>query len=100
MVGSHTAGAETWKPLVEQSVGQLLARQCLRFTPPRWRETAPAKKQVCFMGVENKSAEELGDFREQIYDHIDAIVSQSEQFKLVSKRYVDCGPQGMQPEAG
>ena len=28
MVGSHAAGAETWKPLIEQSVGKLLARQC------------------------------------------------------------------------
>jgi hypothetical protein len=92
MVGSHTAGAETWKPLVEQSVGQLLARQCSDIHPASLAgDGIPQKKQVCFMGVENKSAEELGDFREQIYDHIDAIVSQSEQFKLVSKRYVDAG---------
>ena len=54
-------------------------------------EGEPEKKRVCFMGVENKSAEELGDSREQIYDHIDSQISQSEQFQLVSKRYVDAG---------
>lgn len=92
MVGSHTAGAETWKPLVEQSVGQLLARQCSEIHPASLTgDGLPDKKHICFMGVENKSAEELGDFREQIYDHIDSIVSQSEQFKLVSKRFVDAG---------
>jgi len=92
MVGSHAAGAETWKPLIEQSVGQLLARQCSEIHPASVAsEGEPAKKRVCFMGVENKSAEEIGDSREQIYDHIDTLVSQSEQFQLVSKRYVDAG---------
>ena len=28
MVGSHTAGAETWKPLIDESVGRLLAKSC------------------------------------------------------------------------
>lgn len=92
MVGSHTAGAETWKPLIEESVGKLLARQCSDIHPVSMStETGPAKKRVCFMGVENKSAEELGDSREQIYDMIDALISESEQFQLVSKRYVDAG---------
>lgn len=27
MVGSHTAGAETWKPLIDESVAKLLGRQ-------------------------------------------------------------------------
>ena len=92
MVGSHTAGAETWKPLIEQSVGQLLARQCSEIHPASMAEGAEIeKKRVCFLGVENKSAEELGDSREQIYDHIDALISASEQFKLVSRRFVDAG---------
>ena len=92
MVGSHTAGAETWKPLIEQSVGQLLARQCSEIHPASMAEGAEIdQKRVCFMGVENKSAEELGDSREQIYDHIDSLISESEQFKLVNKRFVDAG---------
>ena len=40
MVGSHTAGAETWKPLIEQSVGQLLARQCSEIHPASIRFAA------------------------------------------------------------
>lgn len=92
MVGSHAAGAETWKPLIDESVAKLLARQCSEIHPVSMAgEGEPEKKRVCFMGVENKSAEELGDSREQIYDHIDAQISQSEQFQLVSKRYVDAG---------
>lgn len=56
MVGSHTAGAETWKPLIEQSVGQLLARQCSEIHPASLAEGAEIEqKRVCFLGVENKS---------------------------------------------
>ena len=92
MVGSHTAGAETWKPLIEQSVGQLLARQCSEIHPASLAEGAEIEqKRVCFLGVENKSAEELGDSREQISDHIESLISQSEQFHLVSRRYIDAG---------
>ncbi len=92
MVGSHAAGAETWKPLIEQSVGKLLARQCSDIQSVSvGGDEIPGKKRVCFMGVENKSAEELGDSREQIYDHIDSLISESEQFKLVNKRFVDAG---------
>ena len=92
MVGSHTAGAETWKPLIDESVAKLLGRQCSEIRPASMSgDEGPAKKRVCFMGVENKSAEEMGDSREQVYDLIDAHISESEQFQLVSKRYVDAG---------
>jgi Peptidoglycan-synthase activator LpoB len=92
MVGSHSAGAETWKPLIDESVGKLLARQCSEIHPASMSgEEAPGKKRVCFMGVENKSAEELGDSREQIYDLIDTHLNESEQFQLISKRFVDAG---------
>ncbi len=92
MVGSHAAGAETWKPLIDESVGKLLSRQCSEIYPVSLDgDGPPERKRVCFMGVENKSSEELGDFREQIYDQIDALISQSEQFQLVSKRFVDAG---------
>ena len=92
MTGSHTAGAETWKPLIEESVGKLLARQCSEIHNVSLNgDGGTPKKRVCFMGVENKSAEELADSREQIYDLIDTLISESEQFQLVSKRFVDAG---------
>ena len=28
MVGSHEAGAETWKPLIDESVARMLGRAC------------------------------------------------------------------------
>lgn len=93
MVGSHTAGAETFNPLIQESVAKLLGRQAsmlhpVAFTP----EMLPAgPPRICFVGVENKSAEELGDFKEQIYEEIDGQILQSGMFQLVSRRFVDAG---------
>ncbi len=60
MVGSHTAGAETWEPLIQQSVSQLLGRQHV-VIQTAGGEDAIARKRICFVGVENKSAEEIGE---------------------------------------
>jgi hypothetical protein len=49
------------------------------------------RKRICFVGVENKSAEEIGDFREQIYQKIDTCIAQSEMFDVIHKRYVEAG---------
>src|SRR5207244_5360025 len=82
MVGSHQAGQETFAPLIDESVGKLLSRHP---APPQYRQVSsgpevlpPPKIRVCFVGVENKTAEEIGDFKEQIYERIDS-------------RLLDCG---------
>jgi len=90
MVGSHEAGAGTWKPLIEESVAKLLARsfdtvETVSYTSP---EGMPVRT-VCFAGVENRSAEPLGDFREQIYEHIDSLVGTAPNFRMISRRYVE-----------
>ena len=90
MVGSHTAGAETWKPLVNESVSRLLGRQ---FAQIQQAGYPGARKRIVFCGVENRSAEEIGDFREQIYEEIDTLISSSEMFEPVSGRYVEAGLQ-------
>jgi hypothetical protein len=90
MVGSHAAGAETWEPLIAQSVGQLLGRQDVIVTTSG-DVVAAGKKRICFVGVENKSAEELGDFKEQIYQKIDGCIHQSDAFVAVHKKYVEAG---------
>jgi hypothetical protein len=92
MVGSHTAGAETFKPLVEGAVARLLARhstpvQQASFNGP------PQAMRICFIGVENKSIEELADFKEQIYQLIDTRISQSGVYQAISRRFVDAGLQ-------
>lgn len=95
MVGSNAAGAETFKPLVEESVGKLLARHCQRpmvqtvSTGPE--PVQPGKVRICFLGVENKSAEEIGDFKDQLFEIIDQKIAQGDVFHSVSKRYIDAG---------
>ena len=75
MMGSHEAGAETWKPLIEETVAKLLGRYFGSVETVSWTdEDSTPVRAVCFAGVENRSNEPLGDFREQIYEYIDAIV--------------------------
>src|SRR5947209_6666056 len=84
-VGTTAAGAETYKPLIEEAVGKLLARQSV--IPASAPQVVTAKK-VCFVGLENKSSEELGDFKDQICEVIDQKIIQSGVFEPVSRRFV------------
>jgi hypothetical protein len=92
MVGSHKAGGETYKPLVDEAVAKLLARHgpsphtmASHTSPPIY------PKRICFVCVENKTSEEMGDFKDQLYQHIDSRILESGVFQSVSKRYVDAG---------
>src|SRR5262245_21476213 len=87
MVGSHAAGAETFKPLVDEAVGKLLARQSA-VVPAGG---VPGPKRVCFVGVENKSSEEIGDFKDQLVEVIDNRIVESGAFQPVSRRFVAAG---------
>ena len=64
MVGSHEAGAETWKPLVAEATCKLLAGQQVEIQQVTHEGGLPpvdVRKRICFVGVENKSQEELGE---------------------------------------
>ena len=100
MVGSHTAGAETWEPLIAETVGKLLGRQSFVLQTSGADGLPAGKKKICFLGVENKSAEELGDFKEQIYQKIDTCITESEVFVPITRRYVEAGLKqcSMRPE--
>ncbi len=90
IVGSHTAGAEVFDPLVDEAVAKLLGRQSDVATNQLISyEGEPACKSICFVGIENKSAEELGDFKDQLYQQIDTQIVQSNCFRPVSRRMVD-----------
>ncbi len=91
LVGSHTAGASVYNPLIEEAVGKLLGRQSMTIQEVSFAgaEVLPTPKMVCFVGVENKSVEELGDFKDQIYEQIDTLLVQSDVFQPMSKRVVD-----------
>ena len=89
IVGSHSAGAEVYGPLVDESVARLLGTcQVMPVGGDQYGiATGPCK--ICFVGVENKSAEELGDFKDQIYQMIDARINREGTFEAVSRRMVD-----------
>lgn len=91
LVGSHAAGVETWEPLIQTSVAQLLGRQVAEVQPASLEGGAPGCKKICFVGVENRSAEELGDFREQIYQKIDTCINESRVFEMINTRFVEAG---------
>ena len=92
LVGSHDAGAEVFDPLVDEAVAKLLGRHS-EVTPgcPVGPDGMPYKKNICFIGIENKSAEEIGDFKEQLYQQIDAKILESGCFQSISRRLVDAG---------
>ena len=90
MVGSHEAGAEVFDPLVEEAVAKLLARQQIATDDcPLGPDGLPMKKSVCFVGIENKSAEDIGDFKDKLYNQIDSQILDSNSFQSISKRMVD-----------
>jgi hypothetical protein len=100
MVGSHTAGAETWEPAVQQAVGELLGRQHMIMQTAAAMSIPPERRRICFVGVDNKSAEELGDFREQIYQKVDTCINGSPEFEVINKRFVEAGLRqcGLRPD--
>lgn len=49
--------------------------------------TGPAR--VCFIGIENKSAEELVDFKDQLYERIDSQINAGQAFRSINRRLVD-----------
>ena len=96
MIGSHQAGQETFRPLVDEAVTKLVARhapgpQIMHQASLGPEPLPPPKMRVCFVGVENKTAEEIGDFKEQIYESIDSRLLESGTFLPVSRRYVEAG---------
>lgn len=89
LVGSHEAGAAVYEPLVKEAVGKLLGDEISGIQQVRFNDGTVQPKQVCFVGVENKSGEELGDFKEQLYELIDAQVKAPQAFDSISGRFVE-----------
>jgi hypothetical protein len=91
LVGSHAAGAETYRPLVDQTVSELLARHSHGIQPAGFTQGASpgGPMRICFIGVENKSVEEIGDFKDQLYEQIDGRIVQSQVYQPVSRRFVE-----------
>jgi hypothetical protein len=94
MIGSHQAGQETFRPLVDEAVTKLVAR-CQAPTHQQVSTQGellpPPKVRLCFVGVENHTAEEIGDFKDQIYEIIDQRLNECGTCTPISRRFVDAG---------
>lgn len=94
MVGSHQAGQETFRPLIDEAVSKLITRhqQPVHMQVSGGPEVLPPPKmRVCFVGVENRTAEEIGDFKEQIYENIDSRLLECGTCAPISRRFVEAG---------
>lgn len=90
LVGSHEAGAEVFDTLVDDAVAKLLgSQQEATAECPIGPDGLPMKRSICFVGIVNKSAEDIGDFKDQLYEQIDASILESRTFKAISRRKVD-----------
>ena len=102
LVGSHAAGAATWNPLVDQCVAQLLSRCPEHIQPVGFdgvgdmpldpvisTTLASGPATVCFVGIENKSAEELIDFKDQLFERIDSQINTADSYRSISRRMVE-----------
>ncbi|MEL6896264.1 MAG: penicillin-binding protein activator LpoB, partial [Planctomycetota bacterium] len=114
LVGSHKAGGAVWNPLVDECVAKLLGRcpivtvaepmpsmlddNGMPASATLASHTNPAVEtvgsslhrpaSVCFIGIENKSIEELADFKDQLYERIDAQVNGGANFRTINRRMV------------
>ncbi len=93
LVGSRSAGSATYERLIAETTRKLLDEEA-----PKVR--AAGQAVVAFVGVENRSAEELGDISESTYEMIDTVLVDSDVFTNVSRRYVDAALRetGQRPE--
>lgn len=96
MVGSHQAGQETFRPMIDEAVAKLMARHGEHGVPIQTvgagaEPLPPPKATIFFVGVENCTAEEIGDFKAQIYELIDAKIAECGTFSPINRRYVDSG---------
>lgn len=91
LVGSHEAGSEVFHPLVDESVAKLLGKQQEQCSLSP--DGSPIKKTICFICVENKMSEDIGDFKDQLYEQIDSKILESDVFRPVSRRMVEAALQ-------
>ena len=88
-VGSHQAGAEVFRPIVCQATEELLAKAYMQpHTSSAISSDGTPIRRVCFIELENKTNEEIGDFKDQLEEIIDTNISESASFTSVPSRAV------------
>ena len=81
LVGSKTAGAETYNVLIEEATRKLLTAEAARFPEGGVRT-------ICFVGIDNEGAEELGDIRASTNKIIETVIFQAKRYNMISQDYV------------
>jgi hypothetical protein len=91
LVGARSAGADVYNKLIDETLRKLLEQS---------KGAAQSKKSICFVDVENKGAEELGENKAAIYEQIDTIIVESGVYANVSRRYVEAALRqtGLRPD--
>jgi hypothetical protein len=89
MVGSNKAGSEVYNPIVHATVDKLIGRVASSRVQLVSSLSPMQRMNVYFAGVENRSSEELGDFRDHLRVSINERITQSDQIAIVSERAVD-----------
>ncbi len=100
MVGSHQAGAATFSPLVAEATDKLLGQEMAGIQQVSLNEGTVQPKRICFFGIENDSAEELGDFREQLFEIINQRIVEAMAFAMIAREYATAGLReaGLRPD--
>src|SRR5690349_2283472 len=83
LVDVRKGGTETYKELIRKGVAELLAEH--RITLGNSAE----KVLVAFVGVDNKSSEELGEFRASMNNEITTALVNSRLYSMISMKAVD-----------
>jgi Arc/MetJ-type ribon-helix-helix transcriptional regulator len=93
LTGNTRAGAETFNRLIQESVDNLLQKSSAQ------KPTADRLK-IAFLELENRSAEELVDWRDTVRQRIDEAVNRSGRYRNISDRFVKAALQetGLKPD--
>ena len=83
LVDVRKGGTETYKKLIHDTVVALLEEHRVNL------QGAAEKPLVAFVGVENKSSEELGEFRTAMNNEITTALVNSRYYSIISMRAVD-----------
>ncbi len=94
-VDRERASVDVLDPMMKRGTREILAKAAAKLSGTTERQ------RVIFAGIENNSDERLGEKRDYLYDTVDTIVTDSGQFDVVSRTFVEnvLSQLGRQPRA-
>jgi hypothetical protein len=84
MEGREQAGGEVYDKAVREALEALLSEQA-----DMQSVSASGKKVVAFVGIANKGAEEMRDFRNSLYETVTTVLVENRLFRQLSQSQVD-----------